>query len=283
MDLYQTSLKNLQALNIKIKNEFFTYELPNIALLEGVNVLLNSIDKKGLKLTQKGFLPTKIVKSIVEVASTVADERFLKHQTRFYEEEHFSASLVRIVAKVLKLTKVQQGKLLLTKKGSQFLTLDRHKRYIVLFNIMFGINLGYFDNHQEATCIYNSSLVMLQLLRDKNRDFCSVDVYTAILLESYPALDDEIESLEFYDYRDKDQFEIYVSIAELRLFKRLFLPLGLVEMKQKETYMQDGKYAKSKLLDHLIEEKNAVRKELLFSNESSHPKSLMFPHIRDFL
>jgi len=267
MDLYQTSLENLQALTLNIQDKFFTYELKNIPFLEGINTLLNSIDVKGLKLTQKGFLPTKVVKNIVEVASTTADERFLKYQTRFYEEEHFSASLVRTVAEVLKLVRVQKGKLLLTKKGSQFLTLDRHQQYIVLLNIMLGINLGYFDGHQEAHSVHNSSLIMLQLLRDKSRDFRSVDVYTAILLESYPALDDDIERLEFYDYADKDQFEIFVSIAELRLFERLFLPLGLVEMEAAKTYMEDGKYAKSELLDYLIEEKNAINKELVFSKK----------------
>ncbi len=268
MDLYQTSLENLQALTLNIKDEFFTYDLKNIPLLEGVNTLLNTIDAKGLKLTQKGFLPTKVVKSIVEVASTTADERFLKYQTRFYEEEHFSASLVRMVAEVLKLVRVQKGKLLLTKKGSQFLTLNKHQQYIILLNIMFGINLGYFDGHQEALCVHNSSLIMLQLLRDKSRDFRSVDVYSVILLESYPAVEDDIELLELYDYADKDQFEIYVSIAELRLFERLFLPLGLVEMQKAKTYMEDGKYAKSELLDHLIEEKNVINKELLFTKKT---------------
>ena len=268
MDLYQTSLENLQALTLNIKDEFFTYDLKNIPLLEGINTLLNAIDVKGLKLTQKGFLPTKVVKSIVEVASTTADERFLKYQTRFYEEEHFSASLVRMVAEVLKLVRVQKGKLLFTKKGSQFLTFNKHQQYIILLNIMFGINLGYFDGHQEATCVHNSSLIMLQLLRDKNRDFRSVDVYSAILLESYPAVEDDIELLELYDYADKDQFEIYVSIAELRLFERLFLPLGLVEMQKAKTYMEDGKYAKSELLDHLIEEKNVINKELLFTKKT---------------
>jgi len=84
MNIYQTSLKNLQSISLNIKDEFSTYELKSISLLEGINTLLNSIDEKGLKLTQKGFLPTKVVKSIVEVASTTVDERFLKYQTRFY-------------------------------------------------------------------------------------------------------------------------------------------------------------------------------------------------------
>jgi len=265
MDLYQTSFKNLQALSIDIKDEFFTYELKNIPLLKGITILLNSIDAKGLKLTQKGFLPTKMVKSIVEVASTTADERFLNYQTRFYEEEHFSASLTRTVAEVLKLTKIQKGKLLLTKKGSEFLTLDSHQQYIIVFNIMLGINLGYFDGHQEALCVHNSSLIMLQLLRDKNRDFRGVDVYTAILLESYPALEDDIEALDLFDYAGKDEFDIFVSIAELRLFERFFLPLGLVDMLKAKTYMEDGKYAKSELLDYFIREKNNIDKKLVFS------------------
>lgn len=267
MDLYQTSFQNLQALSVDIKDAFFSYELTKVPLLEGMNTLLNTIPDKGLKLTQKGFLPTKVVKSIVEMASTTADERFLKYQTRFYEQEHFSASLTRTVAAVLKLTKQQNGKLLLTKKGSEFLIFDKHQQYIILFNIMLGINLGYFDNHQEALCVDNSSLIMLQLLRDKNRDFRSVDVYSAILLESYPVLEDDIEELELYDYGDKAQFDIYASIAELRLFERLFLPLGLIEMEKPRTYTEAGKYAKSKLLDHLIEEKNAINKELVLSKK----------------
>ena len=265
MNLCKTSLENLQALGIKIKDEFFTYELKRVPLLEGVNTLINSINEKGLKLTQKGFLPTKVVKSIVEVASTTADERFLKYQTRFLEQEHFSASLTRSVAEVLKLTRVQKRKLFLTKKGSYFLTLNRHEQYIVLFNIMLGINLRYFDGYQEALCVHNSSLIMLQLLRDINCDFHAIDAYTAILLESYPILEEEINRLELLNYGDKDQFDIFVSITELRLFERLFLPLGLVEMEKERNYMEGGKYAKSKLLDHLIEEKHAIKKELVLS------------------
>ncbi len=267
MNLYQTSLNNLKKLNMDIEKEFFTYDFGKIPLLEGVNTLLKNIDTKGLKLTQKGFLPTKVVKSIVEVANTTAGERFLEHQTRYYEAEHFSASLTRVVADVLKLTKEQKGKLFITKKGNEYLALDKHQQYIVLFNIMLGINMGYFDNRQEAICVHNSSLIMLQLLRDKSRDFRTVDVYTAILLESYPMLDNEIEKLEPYGYIEKEPFDIYVSIAEIRLFKRLFLPLGLVEMKVGKSYTDSNKYAKSELLDNLIEAKHVIKKELVISKK----------------
>ena len=96
--------------------------------------------------------------------STVADQRFLRVQTRFYEEEHLSANMTRVVSEALKLIKVQKGKLLFTKKGNEFLTLTFHEQYVVLFNIMLSINIGYFDRHQEAICVHNSSIVMLQTL-----------------------------------------------------------------------------------------------------------------------
>jgi len=69
--MYQTSSQNLQEIGININTEFFTVKKLNVPLLKGINLLLQSIDSKGLKLTQNGFLPTKIVKSIVEVAATV--------------------------------------------------------------------------------------------------------------------------------------------------------------------------------------------------------------------
>ena len=134
--MYQDSLENLQKIGINIQDEFFALEVLDIPLLNGIKLLLQSIDTKGLKLTQKGFLPTKVVKNIVEVAATIADQRFLRVQTRFYEEENLSANMARVVAESLKLIKIQKGKLLLTKKGNEFLVLTSREQYIVLFNII---------------------------------------------------------------------------------------------------------------------------------------------------
>ncbi len=264
--MYKECFNNLQQLGIKIKNDFFSLENINAPLLRGVNLLLQSIDAKGLKLTQKGFLPTKIVKNIVEVAATVSDERFLRMQTRFYEEENLSASMARVVCESLRLARVQKGQLLLTKKGSEFLALTLHERYIVLLNIMLGINIGYFDGHQEAICVHNSSVIMLQLLRDKGRDFRTSEVYSILLLDAYPTLEDGINELESFNYSEKDNLEIFSSIAETRLFDRLFLPLGLVDM-QVAKYPDVAKFAKNELLDNLIDEMHAVNKELVLSKK----------------
>ena len=71
--MYKKSLENLQKIGISIQDEFFALEVLDIPLLNGIKLLLQSIDTKGLKLTQKGFLPTKVVKNIVEVAATIAE------------------------------------------------------------------------------------------------------------------------------------------------------------------------------------------------------------------
>ena len=264
--MYKKSLENLQKIGIDIQDEFFALEVLDIPLLNGIKLLLKSIDTKGLKLTQKGFLPTKVVKSIVAEAATISDQRFLRVQTRFYEEENLSASMARVVAESLKLMKLQKGKLLLTKKGNEFLVLTSHEQYIVLFNIMLGINIGYFDRHQEAICVHNSSLIMLQLLRDKDKDFRTAEVYTAILLDAYPMLEDGIDELEILDYGEKNKLDIFASIAETRLFERLFLPLGLIDM-QVAKYPEVDKFAKSELLNIFISEKHAINKDLVLSKK----------------
>ncbi|MEA1914732.1 MAG: hypothetical protein U9N30_05380 [Campylobacterota bacterium] len=264
--MYQDSLENLQTIGINIQDEFFTLEKFEAPLLKGISVLLQSIEPKGLKLTQKGFLPTKVVKNIVEVAATTSDQRFLRVQTRFYEEENLSANMARIVAESLRLIKVQKGKLLLTKKGNEFLALNNHEQYIVLFNIMLGINIGYFDRHQEAMCVHNSSVIMLQLLRDKGKDFRTAEVYTAILIDAYAMLEDSIDELELLNYGEKDKLDIFASIAETRLFERLFLPLGLIEM-QVAKYPEIDKFAKSELLDSFICEKHSINKDLVLSKK----------------
>lgn len=265
-NMYEESLRNLQSIGITIQGDFFTFKSIQAPLLKGITLLVQSIDTKGLKLTGKGFLPTKLVKSIVEVAATESDKRYLSVQTRFYEQENLSAHMARVVAETLKLVKIQKGKLLLTKKSDEFLSLNSHEQYIVLLNIIFGINLGYFDRHQEAMCVHNSSVIMLQLLRDKDKDFRTVEVYTAILLDSYPALDDAIDTLELLTYGEKDQLDIFTNITEIRLFERFYLPLGLVEMKTAK-YPQQDTFAKSELLEHIINEMHAINKDLVLNKK----------------
>ena len=169
--MYKKSLENLEQIDIQIDEKFFTVEAIDAPLLRGVTTLLESIDeKKGVKLTARGFLPTKLVQAIVEVGVTESEKQFASLHKRFYEEEHLSAGMARVVAEVLEFVKLEKNKLLLTKKAQEFLSLSIHQRYIVLLNIMFGLNIGYFDRYQEAECVNRSDVIMLKFLREKRRE-----------------------------------------------------------------------------------------------------------------
>ena len=265
--MYKKSLKNLEQIGIQINEKFFTLETLDTPLLRSVTTPLESIDeKKGVKLTAREFLPAKLVQAIVEVGMTKSEKQFASLHKRFYEEEHLSAGMARVVAEVLEFVKLEKNKLLLTKKAQEFLSLSIHQRYIVLLNIMFGLNIGYFDGYQEALCVHRSSVIMLQFLRDKSREYREVDVYVAMLLELYPHLEEEIEHLEV-ELSSSDQFDIFVKIVQTRLFERLYLPLGLVDMKIDSSYKESDLFAKTQLLDTLITAKYAINKEMVLSKK----------------
>ncbi len=265
--MYKKSLEKLEQIDIQIDEKFFTLETIDAPLLRSVTTLLESIDeKKGVKLTARGFLPTKLVQAIVEVGVTESEKRFASMNKRFYEEEHLSAGMARVVSEVLEFVKLEKNKLLLTKKAQEFLSLSIHQRYIVLLNIMFGLNIGYFDRYQEAECVHSSSVIMLQFLRDRSKEYREVEVYVAMLLELYPFLEENIERLEL-ELSSSDTFDIFVKISQTRLFERVYLPLGLVDMKIGSSYEEKDLFAKTQLLDTLITAKYAINKEMVLSKK----------------
>ncbi len=257
--------EKLKELHLRIKSEFFFKSDIDAPLLRGMEILLKSIDKNGLKLTQAGFLPTKVVKEIMLNAHTPVEEQFLKLEKRFYEAENLSASMARILCQNLSLIKVQKGKLYLTRAGKKFLTLTTPERYIVLFADMFRLNQAYFDYFEEAPCVYESTIVLLQLIRDKERCFRDVDEYVQILLKEYPSIE---ERLDECIVEEDDPYRAYVTIVETRLFERFYLPLGLIDIEMGERYLDTKKYAKSKLLETLLEPVNEVNKEMVLNKKT---------------
>ena len=254
------ALDELKSIHIEIDENFLFEESMDAPLLKGVEILLESIEPKGLKLTPSGYLPTKVVKEIMLNAHTKLEEIFLKEEKRFYEAENLSASMARVVAQNLSLIRVQKGKLYLTKKGEQFLKLTPTQRYIVLFADMFRLNLAYFDYMEEALCVYGASVVMLQLLRDKQRQFRDVEVYVQLLFADYPQIQESLA--DCIDAESK--LEVFTSIVETRLFGRFYLPLGLIDVENVEDFF-DRRYAKSELLEKFVKPKNELKKDLILS------------------
>lgn len=81
-------------------------------ILKRVALLLEAVGDKGLKLTTKGNLPTKVVKALAFCAPTLSESRYTHFAKRFLEEEQPAAQRTRVVCEVGKLLRVSKGKLM---------------------------------------------------------------------------------------------------------------------------------------------------------------------------
>ncbi len=92
-----------------------------IPILNQLKYFLELIRKKGeIKLTQKGFLPLKIVKDIYD-QEFIEDVFFPPGSLKvFREKDSMTVNLTRILSEITGLAKKRNNKLSLTKKGEKF-------------------------------------------------------------------------------------------------------------------------------------------------------------------
>jgi hypothetical protein len=104
--------------------------LNQIPFLSQVKYLLSLIDKQEeLKLTNKGFLPTKIVADIYE-KGFLKDESIESGISKLYKETDSDIiHLTRIISEIAGLLRKNKGKLTLTKKAKRLL--KNHNRYVI--------------------------------------------------------------------------------------------------------------------------------------------------------
>ena len=95
-------------------------EYQKIPILKQIKYLLELVDKQGeLKLTTKGFLPTKIVTDIYN-QKFIQDEMIESGISKLYKEtDSKSINLTRILLELSGLVKKRNNKLSLTKKRSE--------------------------------------------------------------------------------------------------------------------------------------------------------------------
>ncbi|MEA3523864.1 MAG: hypothetical protein U9R50_12935 [Campylobacterota bacterium] len=250
--------KTFKELNINIKSSFYNIKEIDSPVLKCVTIFLNAIGEGGLKLTAKGNLPTKLVEQLAKTQPTAHDERFIKFAKRFIEEEQPAAMRARVVSEVAKLTRKQSNKLLLTKKGREFLNSSKPEQFVYIFHTFLNLNLGYFDRYQDASFINGISAIMLQLVRDKAKQPRGSDVYCSLLLNQYDQVNDLIdEQLYQESILDDDMFELFIKIVDLRHFGNFFAPMGFVK-DIKNASLEPYSYEKTLLLDQFFESVNEI-------------------------
>ena len=186
-------INELNALSIEINPDFLNNDQIDVPILKQVDLLLDAVGDKGLKLTTKGNLPTKVVKEITLCCPAESDEAILEFTNRYLEDEQVVVQRARVVSEVGKLVKVSKGKMHYGAMAEAYRNASKAEKFIYLVWQFGKVNLAYFDRMQEVSIINGVSFVLLQIIRDRPKMFRETNVYSAFLLYAFPQLVDEVE------------------------------------------------------------------------------------------
>ncbi len=217
-------------------------------LLNQIKYLLQLINDNGeLKLTAKGFLPTKIVSEIYN-QKFIKDEMIESGISKLYKEtDSNSINLTRILLELSGLLKKRNKKLSLTKKGKS----EFNDNYKLLKSILkaFGtkFNWAYYDGYGDneiGQLGFGFSLILLSKYgSEKQLDSFYAEKY----LSAFPMLIEQIESSRF-NTREKQAYKCY----SLRTFDRFLDYFGLIEIESENKWDSDKFIKKTELFDKLI-------------------------------
>jgi predicted transcriptional regulator len=221
----------------------------NIPILNQIKYLLRLIEKSGeLKLTTKGFLPTKVVSDIYG-QEFIKDEMIESGISKLYKEtDAMSINLTRILSELSGIVKKRNNKLSLTKKGK--LELNENHRLLKTIITTFGekFNWAYYDGYGEnqiGQLGFGFSLILLSNYGAKKRlDF----FYSKKYLSAFPMLIKQVRPSRFET--DEKQAS---SCYSLRTFDRFLDYFGLIQIISDGKLKSDKFIKKTALFDKLIE------------------------------
>ena len=220
----------------------------NIPILNQIKYLLQLIDEKGeLKLTTKGFLPTKIVSDIYD-QGFIKDEMIESGISKLYKEtDSMSINLTRILSELSGIIKRRNKKLSLTKKGKKELN-DNHRLFESIFTT-FGtkFNWAYYDGYgdnQIGQLGFGFSLILISKYGSEKKPD---SFYSSKYLSAFPKLIEQIEPSRF-DSNERKASRCY----SLRTFDRFLNYFGLIKIESENKWDSEKFIVKTELYDKLI-------------------------------
>lgn len=219
-----------------------------IPILNQIKYLTDLIDKNGeIKLTNKGFLPTKIVSDLYS-QGFLKDEYIENGISKLYKEtDANTVNLTRILVELSGLIKKRNGKLSLTKKSQKVLVNNEELLRQIFLTFTNKFNWAYYDGYGEnqiGQLGYGFSLILLSKYgQEKRLDSFYAEKY----FKAYPRLLDSVEpnygTLEKYSTR----------CYSIRTFDRFLDYFGLVKIDKQGKWIDSLKYiTKTDLFDKLI-------------------------------
>ena len=220
-----------------------------IPILNQIKYFLDLIKRsKEIKLTAKGFLPTKIVKDIY-IQGFLEDTLIKSGTYHLYKEsDSMTVNLTRLLAELSGLTKKRNGKLSLTKTGEK-LSSDNFSLLDVIFKTFLRkFNWAYYDGYGDngiGQIGFGFSLILIHKYGETKR----IDkFYAEKYFEAFPDLIDT-EGRANFETPEKHSNSCY----SLRTFDRFLEYFGLIEIERVgEKWNPDNYITKKNLFNKLI-------------------------------
>ena len=242
--LYNTFGKNSPIRFLELSES----EYRNIPILNQIKYLLQLIEKQGeIKLTNKGFLPTKIVAEIYK-QGFIKDELIELGISKLYKEtDAIAINLTRILMEISGLAKKRNNKLSLTKKGKTILGNDFDLLLLIFETFGNKFNWAYYDEYGEnniGQLGFGFSLILLSKYGNEKRadKFYSDKYFKAFPQLINDSLDPIFGTVEEYAG----------SCYSVRTFERFLEYFGIIRIERGIKFIDKIFIFKTELFDRLI-------------------------------
>jgi len=223
-------------------------EYLNIPILNQIKYFLNLVGESGeIKLTAKGFLPTKIVHSIYN-QGFIKENQFTSGISKLNREsDSLTVNLTRLLVETAGLTKKRKGKLSLTKTGEK-IRLNSPKLFDAIFKTMTQkFNWAYYDYYEDeqlGQLGYGFTLLLISKYgKQKRLNSFYANKYHKAFPQFLQTLTPTYGTVE--DYAN--------NCYSIRTFDRFLSYFGLVEIaKEGKGFDEKTFITKTKLFDKLI-------------------------------
>jgi len=219
-----------------------------IPILNQIKYFTDLISKTGeIKLTNKGFLPTRIVSEIYH-QGFLEEVHIEKGISKLYKEtDSMTVNLTRILTELAGLVKKRTGKISLTKNGEKTIKDDFRLLKTVLDTFTKKFNWAYYDGYgdnQIGQLGYGFSLILLSKYGHENR---LDSFYSEKYFKAYPQLLDSIEP----NYGTLESYS--TGCYSIRTFERFLDYFGLIRIDEQGKSLDSKTYiTKTNLFDKLI-------------------------------
>jgi hypothetical protein len=233
-------------IQLKKMNEADYVKIP---IFNQIKYLAETISKIGeLKLTAKGYLPTKTVADLYAQGFLKDDDIESGFQKLYKETDSMQINLTRILLELAGIAKKRNGKLSLTKHGEKTVTDDSKLLNTVFRVFATKFNWAYYDgygNNHIGQLGLGFSLILLNKYGHTKRLDC---FYAEKYFIAFPAL--KRNPMPAFFSTNEKRFETCYSI---RTFERFLSYFGFIHMeKENASWNADSYISKTDLFDKYI-------------------------------